>query len=180
MRMKHRKFNLNAEAIEALEGRERETREALELRRLQGVRMYGSGLSMRLVEQVTGAARRTVADWVKAYQKTGIEGLKPGWKGGNQHKLSRAQRAEVHQRLLQLTPEQALGGQAQRTNATFWTIETTALAVEQWYGVRYASRESYRVLLVEAGLSFQFPEGVYRSRPGEVVIADFEADTEKK
>jgi transposase len=178
--MKHRKFNLNAEEIEALERRERETREALELRRLQGVRMYGSGMSMRIVEQVSGAARRTVADWVKAYQKTGIEGLKPGWKGGNHHKLSNEQRAEIHERLLQMTPGQALGGHTPLSNTTFWTLETTALAVERWYGVRYASRESYRVLLVEAGLSFQFPEEVYRSRPSEAVIANFEADAEKK
>ena len=106
--MKHRQFNLSEENIRVIEERERETREALELRGLQGVWMYGSGLSMTLVEQVTGAARRTVADWVKAYQKEGIAGLKPGWKGGNHRKLSGEKRIELGQRLQQMTPGQAL------------------------------------------------------------------------
>ncbi|MEP6986575.1 MAG: hypothetical protein ABI970_13300, partial [Chloroflexota bacterium] len=59
-------------------------------------------------------------------------------------------------------------------------VETVAAAIEQWYGVRYRSRESYRLVLIEAGFSFQQPEGIYRSRPSEVVIADFEAQAEKK
>jgi transposase len=86
--MKHRQFNLTKEAIQALEAAERETRDALALRRLQGVRMYGSGLDMKLVPQVTGATRRTVDDWVKAYGTHGVVGLKPGWKGGNSRKLT--------------------------------------------------------------------------------------------
>ncbi len=178
--MKHRQFNLSEEAIRDIEERERETREALELRRLQGVRMDGSGLSMTLIEEVTGAARRTVADWVKAYQKEGVEGLKPSWKGGNHRKLSAEQRVELGQRLQQMTPRQALSAQRQPQTDAFWTVETVATAIEQWYGVRYRSRESYRLVLIEAGFSFQQPEGIYRSRPNEVVIADFEAETEKK
>jgi len=178
--MKHRKFKLNEEEIRAIEAREGETREALELRRLQGVRMYGSGLAMRVIEQVTGARRRTVADWVKAYQQVGIEGLKPGWKGGNHRKLSVEKRVDFGQRVQQLTPRQALHEPDSLPNTEFWCIETVAAAVEQWYGVRYLSRESYRTLLIEAGFSFQQPEGIYRSRPGERVIADFEAAAEKK
>jgi transposase len=63
---------------------------------------------------------------------------------------------------------------------SFWTVEAVARVVEKWYGVQYRSRESYRLLLVEAGFSFQRPEGVYRSRPSEAVLAAFEADAEKK
>lgn len=81
--MKHRRFNLTDDEIRALEVAERETREALALRRLQGVRMYGNGLDMKLIQQVTGAARRTLEDWVRAYRARGIDGLQPGWKRGN-------------------------------------------------------------------------------------------------
>jgi transposase len=178
--MKHRKFRLSEDEIRAIERRERDTREALELRRLQGVRLYGSGTDMRVVEQVSGAARRTVADWVKAYQEIGIEGLKPGWKGGNHRKLSTEQRVECRQRIQQMTPAQALSGQTDVATDSFWRVETLAAAVENWYGVRYLSSESYRLLLIEAGLSFQQPEGIYRSRPSDAVIADFEANAEKK
>jgi transposase len=106
--MKHRKFRLSADAIRAFEERERETREALELRHLQAVRMYGSGMDIGVIEQVSGAARRTIADWIKAYQVKGLEGLKPGWKGGNHHTLTVKQRADCTQRLRQMTPAQVL------------------------------------------------------------------------
>lgn len=135
---------------------------------------------MSVIEQVTGAARRTVADWVQAYQAHGIDGLKPGWKGGNSRKLSSQARVEIGQRLQQMTPEQALVQDEGAATGDFWTVEDVARVVEQWYGVRYRSRESYRMLLIGSGFSFQQPEGIYRSRPSEAVIADFEADAEKK
>ena len=176
--MKHRRFNLSEDEKRALEKVERETRDALELRRLQGVRMYGSGLDMKLVKQVTGAARRTVSDWVKAYQQLGLAGLKPGWKGGNNRKLSDAERETVCTRLQQMTVEQALPAAEGNGRDVFWSVETVEKAVERWYGVRYASREGYRQLLIEAAFSFQQPEGIYRSRPSDAVVADFEADAE--
>jgi len=117
---------------------------------------------------------------VKSYQKAGIEGLKPRWKGGNHRKLSIEKRLECEQRIQQMTPEQALSGRTEQALEGFWSVETVAAAVERWYGIRYLSRESYRVLLMEAGLSFQQPEGIYRSRPSDAVIADFEANAEKK
>jgi len=166
--------------MRALEAAERETREALELRRLQGVRIYGSGQDMKIVRQVTGAARRTVEDWIKAYRAGGVAGLKPGWKGGNSRKLAVTERQELASRLQQMTVEQALSQEERGSSGPFWTIEAVEKVVEKWYGVRYRSRESYRLLLVEAGFSFQRPEGIYRSRPSDAVIAAFEADAEKK
>ena len=178
--MKHRRFKLTNEEIQALEAAEQETREALWLRRLQGVRLYGSGVEMKLVKQVTGAARRTVEDWIRTYRAGGVAGLKPGWAGGNSRKLTVKARDELLHRLQTMTVEQALSVEERGTSGSFWTVEAVAQVVEQWYGVRYRSRESYRLLLVEAGFSFQHPEGVYRSRPSEAVIAEFEADAEKK
>jgi transposase len=133
---------------------------------------------MSLVQQVTGAARRTIGDGLSAYQMKGLAGLKRGWAGGNSRKLSQPLREAIGQRLNDATPEQVLGSAYQGNR--FWSIETVAQAVEQWYGVRYHSRESYRQLLLEAGFSFQQTEGIYRSRPSEAVIAEFEADAEKK
>jgi transposase len=178
--MKHRQFNLTNDEIRALEVAEAETREALALRRLQGVRMYGSGLDMKLIRQVTGAARRTLEDWVRAYRARGVKGLEPGWKGGNNRKLAVDIREELVAKLKQMTVAQALTEEERGSHSPFWTIKAVERVVEKWYGVRYQSRESYRGLLVEAGLSVQQPEGIYRSRPSEAVIADFEADAEKK
>ena len=47
--MKQRQFKLSPEAVVQLEKREQETREALELKRLQAVRLYGSGVEMGVV-----------------------------------------------------------------------------------------------------------------------------------
>jgi len=39
---------------------------------------------------------------------------------------------------------------------------------------------SLHALLADSGLSYQRPEGIYRSRPSQALIADFEAEAEKK
>jgi transposase len=62
----------------------------------------------------------------------------------------------------------------------FWTVAEVRALVEKHYGVHYHSVRSYHSLLHECGLSYQRPEGIYRSRPSEAVIAEFEADAEKK
>ena len=134
--MKHRRFRLNADEIRAIEAQEREPREALELRRLQGVGMYGSGLEMQLVQPVTGAARRTVGDWVKAYQAQGLAGLKPGWKGGNNRKLSNSEREELYGRLQQMPTAQGLTTDESDRQGKFWSVDAVEQVVEQWYGVR--------------------------------------------
>src|SRR6266704_1666166 len=145
--MKHRQFKLTEDEIQGLEAAEQETREALALRRLQGVRMYGSGLDMKLVKQVTGAARRTVEDWIKAYRAHGVAGLQPGWKGGNSRKLTVNEREALTNRLQHMTVEQALSQEERVDNGPFWTVEAVKRVVEKWYGVEYRSRESYRLLL---------------------------------
>jgi transposase len=109
-----------------------------------------------------------------------MAGLKPRWKGGNRRKLAVTERKELASRLQQMTVEQALSQEERGSSGPFWTIETVEKVVEKWYGVRYRSRESYRLLLGEAGFSFQRREGIYRSRPSDAVIAAFEADAEKK
>ncbi|MCL4876314.1 MAG: winged helix-turn-helix domain-containing protein [Anaerolineae bacterium] len=52
-------------------------------------------------------------------------------------------------------------------------------AVEQWYGVVYEDEGSYRHLFHRCGFSYQRTEKVYKSRPGEVAVAEFEAELEK-
>ena len=178
--MKQRKFSLGAEAIVQFEKREQETREALELRRLQAVRLYGSGADIAVVQQVSGASRRTVQRWVYNYEAAGLDGLMPGWKGGNHRVLSVAQRTALREQLQYQSPSDVLSAAERPTDGKFWTVADVQALVESHYKVHYSSVRSYHSLLHEGGLSYQRPEGVYRSRPSEAVIADFEADAEKK
>lgn len=178
--MEQRKFKLDEEAIRQLGAREAETREALELRRLQAVRLYGSGAEMAVVQQVSGASRRTVQRWVDHYEAKGLEGLKPGWRGGNHRQLSEEQHEALQRMVRSKRPSELLLAQAEETLGEFWSVETVRRLVEERFGVRYRSVRSYHSLLAECGLSYQRAEGIYRSRPSEAVIAEWEGETEKK
>ncbi len=178
--MKQRKFTLSAEAVVQFEKREHETREALELRRLQAVRLYGSGADIAVVQQVSMASRRTIQRWVDSYEAGGLDGLKAGWKGGNHRNLSEAQRTALKHQLQNQQPNEALAIGDEAQGNKFWTVATVRELVEKHYGVRYRSVRSYHTLLHECGFSYQRSEGIYRSRPSEALIAEFEADAEKK
>lgn len=178
--MKQRKFHLSETEVQAMAAREQQTREALELRRLQAVRLYGSGEAMSVVERVSGASRRTIQRWVDSYEAHGLEGLKPGWKGGNHRVLSAQQRAAICRQLHDHSPSEVLSAHPRWRKSTFWTVESVQALVETDYGVTYRSVRSYHTLLEESALSYQRPEGIYRSRPSEAAIAEWEADAEKK
>ena len=62
----------------------------------------------------------------------------------------------------------------------FWTISDLQVAVKRWYGVEYRSEDSYRALMYEAEFSYQRTEGVYRSKPSQLEVAQFEQELEKK
>ena len=128
--MKQRKFVLSTTAILALEQRENSSRKALELKRLQAVRLYGSGAEMTVVQQVSGARRRSIQRWVSRYEVAGVDGLTPGWRGSNHRGLSREERLAVGLQLRSTTPSEALG----RAGAdTFWTVENVAELVDMHY-----------------------------------------------
>jgi transposase len=62
----------------------------------------------------------------------------------------------------------------------FWTISDGQMAVKRWYGVDYRSDDSYRALLYEAEFNYQRTEGVYRSKPSQLEVAQLEKVLEKK
>jgi len=132
------------------------------------------------VQQVSRASRRTIQRWVDSYEAGGLEGLKAGWKGGNHRGLSEAQRTALKKQLQNQRPNEVLATGAEAQGARFWSVSDVRELVETHYGVHYRSVRSYHGLLRACGLSYQRPEGIYRSRPSQAVIADFEAEAEKK
>jgi transposase len=178
--MNNRAFRISEAEERAIQGREGETKDVRELKRLQAVRLYGSGQAMSAVEKVVGSSRRTIQRWVGAYQEQGLGGLKARWQRTNAQKLRDAQRAELVQRLQQYQPDQVLSPEQRVSQGPFWTVSDVQVAVQAWYGLRYRANDSYRALLYEAGFSYQRPEGVYRSKPSQVDVAAFEAELEKK
>ena len=178
--MAKRHFQLSESQVVGLRRAEQDTRHTLALRRLQAVRLYGTGAAVGDVQNVVGASERTVRRWVQHYLDQGVDGLKPGWTGQNANRLTPEQRATINDRLHSYRPDQVLAPGIRISQGMFWTVSDLQLAVRQWYGVSYQSADSYHHLLAECGFSYHRAERVYRSRPAAVDITAFEAELEKK
>jgi len=178
--MAKRHFTLNEQEINVFQRAEDATQDVRELKRLQAVRLYGTGQPVETIQTMVGCSWRALMDWSRAYRERGLEGLKSHWRGDNALKLTREHRADLKVRLEQYQPDQVLPPDIRVSQGEFWTVSDLKTVVYQWYGVTYQSDTSYRTLLHECGLSQQKTEPQYRSRPNQQVVADFEAALEKK
>jgi len=173
--MAKRHFELRADAIARFRQAEGQTRDRHELKRLQAVRLYGTGRSMSEIVNMLNCGESSVRQWVMRYTQDGLDGLRSRWQGGNANKLTPEQRADLRRRLHDDRPVDLHLSQGQ-----FWTVSDLRVAVQQWYGVTYQSEDSYLHLLHTCGFSYQRAERVYRSRPNAQTVSDFEAELEKK
>lgn len=178
--MAKRKFELTDDEKQSFEQAERQTRDAYELRRLQAVRLYGSGIPTSEITRLIQASDRRIREWRHKYQQQGLAGLQSQWQGENALKLSREQRTDLKQRMQQYGPAQVIAADERLSQGTFWTVSDVQIVVKAWYQVEYRTLDSYRSLLHECGLSYQRSEKVYRSQPDAQTVADFEAELEKK
>ena len=175
-----RKFELSEEEQARLRYAEEKTKDARTVKRLQSVRLYGSGHEVAVITEVTGCSWRALMDWCRAYRRSGVEGLQSHWQGTNALKLSREQRADLKEKLHSYRPDQVLSSEVRISQGRFWTVSDLKIVVQNWYQVTYRSNTSYQNLLHESRFSQQQVQNQYRSRPDEQVIADFEAWLEKK
>ena len=182
MNMAKRTFHLSEKETHAFRQREAESRDTAEMKRLQGVRLYGSNRAVTDILEVTGCTESSLRRWVHQYREHGLSGLRTDYtaRAQNSRKLSEAQGVDLQQRLQHYRPDQILAPEVRLGSGKFWTVSDLAIAVEQWYGVSYQDRGSYRNLLHRCGFSYQKAERVYKSRPSEAQIAEFEAELEKK
>ena len=137
------------------------------------MRLYGSGVPTLTITQLVKCSDRRIREWSQKYREKGLAGLKSGWQGENALKLSREQRTDLKARLEMYRPDQVIGAEVRIRGGQFWTVSDLQIVVQQWY-VRY------RRLLHECRLSYQHTESVYRSRPDDLRVANFEAELEKK
>ncbi len=180
--MAKRTFHLNEKEKNAFRQRETECRDTAEMKRLQAVRLYGSHRAVADIIEVTGCTESSLRRWVHHYREQGLSGLRTDYSARSQNarKLTEAQCVDLRQRLHSYRPDQILAPDVRIESGKFWTVSDLAIAVERWYGIIYKDRGSYRNLLHRCGLSYQKAERVYKSRPSEAEIAEFEAELEKK
>lgn len=173
--MATRKFHLSEETIDELKQAEKATKKSSELRRMQAVRLYGSGQAVRQIVEVTRMGTRSILDCVARYREKGIDGLYEYQQKGNRTLLTDEQRRDLAGKLHQYRPVDLKISQCE-----YWTVSDLAVAVEQWYGVVYKHRDGYIRILHRSGFTFQRSTKVYRHKPSAAALMEFEAQLEKK
>jgi transposase len=173
--MGKRQLQLTEKEIGQFREVEAQTRDVYELKRLQAIRLYGSGVGLTEIQEMVGAGESTIRQWAMAYRASGLAGLRSKWHGKNANKLRDEQREQIKQRLHQYRPVDL-----HLSTREYWTVSDLRVAVEQWFGVIYRDETSYQILLHKSGFSYQRTTKIYRSRPSEAALANFEAELEKK
>jgi transposase len=173
--MGKRQLALTEEEIGQFREAEARTRDVYELKRLQAIRLYGRGVPLREIQELVGAGESTIRQWAMAYRAWGLAGLRSKWQGKNANKLTDEQREQIKRRLQAYRPVDL-----HLSKGEYWTVSDLRVAVEQWFGVVYQDETSYQMLLNKSGFSYQRTTKIYRSRPSEAALADFEAELEKK
>lgn len=173
--MAKRQLELTAAEIGQFRQAEAQTRDVRDLKRLQAMRLYGSGVRLSDIVEMVGAGESTIRQWAMAYRARGMDGLRSQWHGKNANKLSDEQRNQIKERVQQYRPVDL-----HLSAGEYWTVSDLRVAVEQWFGVVYQDESSYQMLLHKSGFSYQRTTKVYRSQPSAADMAQFEAELEKK
>ena len=118
--------------------------------RVQAVLLRKKKFKRALIAEMVDKSKDAVEDWIVAYNKKGIEGLKTKKRlVYPSSKLTTEQRNTIIL-LLQKKPSDV--GIAQED---YWRIALTKRLVERETKVIYKSKTSYRKLLYDAGMSYQ-------------------------
>lgn len=176
--MAKRKFHLTDAQEQELIQAYRQCADGPTRTRYQAVRMYGTHYPLSEVRNLTRCSTTSLMEWCQAFAQSGTSALVDGRRGGNSAKLTPEQRTDIEMRLHQNSPRNLFGSTAATTDGQFWTIADLQRALQEWYGVRYASRTSYLNLLHACGFSYQRPAKVFKSqRPTQIM--EFEEQVEK-
>ena len=176
--MAKRQFQVTTEQENELKVAYDTSKDAALSKKLLGVRMYGTGYPVAAILDLVGCTRSTLLGWCQQYNTAGLDGLADKRLGGNHHKLTPAQKEELHDRLHCYTPRQVLGENTATAGGDHWTTTDLKQAIAHWYDVVYQSPTSYWLILGECGLSYQRTASEFKNR-AEAKVADFEEQFEK-
>ncbi len=117
-------------------------------RRIQAVWLARQGLTCKAIMDVTGAAKRTVFDWMAKYNRGGIDELLDRPKSGRPCLLNPNQQKQLAKRI-------KAGPRAQDIVSVF-NAATIDELIEREFGVLYSLR-GMQALLGRLGFSYQCP-----------------------
>lgn len=128
-------------------------------RRIQAVWLARQGLTCRAVMDVTGAAQRTVFDWIAKYNRGGIDELLDRPRSGRPMFLDAGQLKQLAKRIE--------AGPVEKDVVSVFNAATVDQLVEKEFGVLYSLR-GIQLLLGRMGFSYQCPRPVHENSDPEV------------
>jgi transposase len=116
------------------------TKEELEARRKQAVKLLEEGFSVQKVAEIEDVIPRSVNRWKNTYQEDGMEGLdaKPQT-GGRNPNLPEEKLPELEELLLE-------GAEAHGFETDLWTLPRVAALIEDEFDVSVSTSSAYRYL----------------------------------
>lgn len=84
MNMAKRTFHLNEKEKNAFRQQEAASADTAEMKRLQAVRLYGSGRAVTDIMDVTGCTESSLRRWVHQYGEQGLSGLRTDYSARSQ------------------------------------------------------------------------------------------------
>jgi transposase len=130
--------------------------EALERRRLKGMRLLGKGLSQSEVGRRLGVGHASVNRWAQVLAEQGREGLKKAGRAGRKPRLSGEDWKRLEEGLLK-------GPEVLGYETPLWTLWRVGHLIEQEFRVRYHPGHIWKILR-QLQWSCQRPEGRARER----------------
>ena len=168
--MKPRSFCLTEGKAQQLQTAYQHCQDAPAKARYQAVRLYGTGYTTALIQDICGCTPCTLSNWVRAYQQRGLTALLDHRLGGNRACLTPEQIEAVQTKLHRYTPAGLLGRDHCVGEGQFWTVPDVARLLQRDFGVIYASKTSYRTLMQKCELSYQCPAKQYKSHSIQVAL----------
>lgn len=176
--MSYRQFGLSETEANELQGAFCNCKDGPTRTRLQAVRLYGLGHSVKEIEQLCICTRSALMVWCRTYRNEGVAGLFDQRKGGNSAKLQASQIELVRTVLHTYTPAQLWGPEECTGDGAFWSVPDLAHLVEERFAVVYQSDNSYRSLFCRCGFTLQRAGYAYKSRSAAAVMT-FDEEIEK-
>ena len=139
--------------MDSLEAIIEQSKDVREVKRAMSVKMGLSGLAPAQICQCLQVSPQYVSKWKGVYEAEGVAALGLGYRGSESY-LSAEQQREIAEWI---------------GNHETLTVEEVRDHVEEHYGVRYRSKQSYYTLLAAGGMSYHRSEKTNPKRDSDQV-----------
>lgn len=136
-------------------------REALALRRKEGIRWHRRGKSQYWIAQKLGVSFEAVSNWVEAYEADGMKGLRSKGKPGPKATLTLSDKKKIKAALVK-------GPKAEGYATGLWTLERIAKLIRKKTKKQFKTTHTWRIV-TSLGFSCQKPERRARERDEEAI-----------